>query len=620
MPSAARRKGLSDHKGCLGVRLCALLAAAVLLNVCCPAASLAEADHVVVGNPTPMRGEFFTELWGDATSDIDVRQLLHGYDLIMWDEAEARWTVDPTVVVEWSWEENKAGDHVFTFILSDELTWSDGKQITAWDYAFSYLFCLSPVLEEIGARPLRIEPLAGYAEYIDEGAPLSGVRVPSDDTLVLTLNHEYLPFFYEMGLLRCNPYPISVIAPGVEVRDDGEGVFLSNIEDPDGEPLFTAELLSRTVLDPETGYMSHPSVVSGPYMLTSWDGVTAEFAVNPFYKGNAEGEYPSISRLTYTLAENDTMIDKLADGEFGLLNKVTRMDPIMDGLERMYEAGFSMTDYPRTGLFFLSFACERPTVASEAVRKAIAWCMDRDQLTEDYSGDFGVCVDGWYGIGQWMYRIAVGEITPPKGCEGIDISSLVHYVPNPDMAASLLEQDGWRLNADGLREKNGVVLDLRLLYPEGNNIVESLQPCMADILEKAGIRVTMEAVPMADLLSKWYQQEDREADMFCLGSNFYPVYEPSVHFMPDGSWAYTNLIDKKLYDAAVAMRTTRPGDVAEYMKNWFAFQKRFNDILPMIPIYGNYYVDFYRSDLVNYRIEENMTWSDAIVGAWLGEE
>ena len=222
---------------------------------------------------------------------------------------------------------------MFTFILSDELTWSDGKQITAWDYAFSYLFCLSPVLEEIGARPLRIEPLAGYAEYIDEGAPLSGVRVPSDDTLVLTLNHEYLPFFYEMGLLRCNPYPISVIAPGVEVRDDGEGVFLSNIEDPDGEPLFTAELLSRTVLDPETGYMSHPSVVSGPYMLTSWDGVTAEFAVNPFYKGNAEGEYPSISRLTYTLAENDTMIDKLADGEFGLLNKVTRMDPIMDGLE-----------------------------------------------------------------------------------------------------------------------------------------------------------------------------------------------------------------------------------------------------------------------------------------------
>ena len=124
---------------------------------------------------------------------------------------------------------------------------------------------------------------------------------------------------------------------------------------------------------------------------------------------------------------------------------------------------------------------------------------------------------------------------------------------------------------------------------------------------------------MADLLTQWYQQGDREADIFCLGSDFYPVYEPSVHFMPDGSWAYTNLIDKKLYDAAVAMRTTRPGDIAGYMKCWLSFQERFNDILPMIPIYGNYYVDFYRSDLVNYRVDERMTWSDAVVGAWLEE-
>lgn len=594
-----------------------MLAAAAMVAVLFPAASLAEEDRLVVGNPTPMRGEFFTELWGNATSDIDVRQLLHGYDLIMWDEAEARFTVDPTVVVEWSWEENKAGDHVFTFILSDEMIWSDGEQITAWDYAFSYLFCLSPVLEEIGARPLRIEPLAGYAEYIDEGAPLAGVKVPSDDTLVLTLNHEYLPFFYEMGLLRCNPYPISIIAPGVEVRDDGDGVYLCNIEDPDGEPLFTADLLRRTVLDPETGYMSHPSVVSGPYMLTSWDGVTAEFEINPFYKGNAEGEYPTISRLTYTLAENDTMIDELAAGEFGLLNKVTRMDAIMDGMERMYEAGFSMTDYPRTGLFFMSFACERPTVSSAAVRKAIAWCMDRDQLTADYAGDFGVCVDGWYGIGQWMYRIAAGEITPPKGCEGIGLDSLVHYEPDPDMAATVLEKDGWYLNDDGLREKDGVVLDLRLIYPEGNNIGELLPYCLTEILEEVGIRVTPEAVPMADLLSQWYRQGEREADMFCLGSNFYPVYEPSVHFMPDGSWAYTNLVDDTLYEEAVAMRSARPGDTAEYLRHWIAFQERFNDILPMIPIYGNYYVDFYSSYLANYRIEERMTWSDAIVGAWL---
>ena len=89
--------------------------------------------------------------------------------------------------------------------------------------------------------------------------------------------------------------------------------------------------------------------------------------------------------------------------------------------------------------------------------------------------------------------------------------------------------------------------------------------------------------------------------------------------MPDGSWAYTNLIDKKLYDAAVAMRTTRPGDIAGYMKCWLSFQERFNDILPMIPIYGNYYFDFYTADLQHYDIGSNIAWSTAINTATLAE-
>ena len=43
---------------------------------------------------------------------------------------------------------------------------------------------------------------------------LSGVRVLTNNTISITLDADFLPFFYEMGLLICNPYPISVIAPG----------------------------------------------------------------------------------------------------------------------------------------------------------------------------------------------------------------------------------------------------------------------------------------------------------------------------------------------------------------------------------------------------------------------
>ena len=34
-------------------------------------------EELVVGNPTPMDGKFFTGMWGNATTDIDVRTLVN---------------------------------------------------------------------------------------------------------------------------------------------------------------------------------------------------------------------------------------------------------------------------------------------------------------------------------------------------------------------------------------------------------------------------------------------------------------------------------------------------------------------------------------------------------------
>ena len=46
--------------------------------------------------------------------------------------------------------------------------------------------------------------------------------------LVIILDHEFLPYFFETGLLMTVPYPIDVIAPGCKVYDDGFGIYLGN--------------------------------------------------------------------------------------------------------------------------------------------------------------------------------------------------------------------------------------------------------------------------------------------------------------------------------------------------------------------------------------------------------
>ncbi len=605
-------------------------------------------DHLVVGNTTQMRGDFFTGMWGNATSDADVRDLLHGYNLVVWDSAKSMFSFNPAVVTEVMTMTDQAGDKTYALILANDLRYSDGSRINAWDYAFSFLLQISPEIAELGAVPAQTDFLLGYDAYHSgEADTLAGIRVEGTNVLVLTIRGEYLPFFYELALLRCNPYPIRVIAPGVQVKDDGKGVYLANADKNIKEPVFTADLLRETLLDPETGYRSHPSIVSGPYTMTSFDGTTAEFAVNPYFKGDENGVKPTIPTLTFTLAENGTMVEKLKNGEFGLLNKVLRKDAIDAGLALLQEDPLLVENYTRNGLSYIAFACEKPAISSVKVRQAIAWCMDRDLVTSDYAGDYGLRVDGYFGIGQWMYEAVIGASSPleapaedsspqvkeefeklQEAIKELNMDDLTVYTEDLEKAAALLDEDGWKVNEEGIREKEidgeKVTLELTMLYPEGNEIGEAFQERLVPNLEKVGIKLALEPMEMSRLLETYYKQdEDRSADMIYLASNFELVFDPSVQFIIDAdgtpNWSYTNHSDTKLYSLAVKMRETEPGDILSYLQNWLEFQKEMNEALPILPIYSNVYFDFYTNTLHDYAVGARSTWAQAIVPAYLAE-
>lgn len=599
-------------------------------------------DSLTVGSTTQMQGEFFTQAWGNATSDTDVRDLLHGYNLVRWDAAEGCFRTDESVVSGFSVGETAEGDRSYIVVLNHNLYYSDGTQITAWDYAFSFLLRISPEMKELGAAADDCPYLYGWNDYISgREKALAGIRVTAEDTLTITVHHDYLPFFYELGWLSCKPYPIHVIAPGVSVRDDGAGVYLANKDPEATETVFTAELLKKTVCDPESGYRSHPSVVSGPYTLASWDGTTATFEINPYFKGDFEGKKPLIQHLTYTLTTNETMMEELQTGKLGLLNKVTDTQAIQQGIGAVGSGAAGFSNYPRLGLSYISFCCEKDTVSSQAVRQAIAWCLDRDQVVQDYTGNFGLRADGYYGIGQWTYEILNGTLAYPvneeddpetaaayaEEWEALSLEGLTVYSADPAKAAELLEADGWKLNEQGIREKETggekVTLDLTLVYPAGSRMGEMLKTLLIPNLEEAGIRLTLQEAEMPDLLAMYYRQVPRENDMFFLASNFDLVFDPSNGFETENgipTWRNTGCADETLYSLASDMRKTTPGDTLAYCKKWVEFQKRFNEVLPMLPLYSNVYFDFYTPALHDYVIQQNVGWGQAILGASLYDE
>ena len=248
---------------------------------------------------------------------------------------------------------------------------------------------------------------------------------------------------------------------------------------------------------------------------------------------------PTIEKIKFVVADNDTLIQQLADGELHLVNKVTYGQTILDGLQNGGELGIRSQPYPRIGLSFLTFTYDWPTVHDKEVRQAIAWCMDRDLLGSLYCGSaeggqsFSTRVDGYYGIEQWEYKLLKGEISYPvnfldqvtlpqvltKDGEEEDLTKkyknryvetqedyekaiaawqaladewkdkLVKYTVDLSKAKKLLEKAGWTLNRNGdpftegvddvrckkMDDGSLVALDLKMMYPEGNHMAELMQ-------------------------------------------------------------------------------------------------------------------------------------------------
>ena len=131
-------------------------------------------------------------MFGYDTADIDVRALIHGDNLVNWDQNQGIYLIEETVVENVMVMEDEIGNKTYLLGLYDDLCYSDGTPITAWDYAFSILLMMSHEIEEIGGKIYRSEHLLGSAEYLTGELPfLTGVGVIDDHQLAITLDHNF---------------------------------------------------------------------------------------------------------------------------------------------------------------------------------------------------------------------------------------------------------------------------------------------------------------------------------------------------------------------------------------------------------------------------------------------
>lgn len=598
-------------------RIAWILIVSLFLGLCQPCFAARKYSALNVGTTTPFSGNFFSGVFGDNISDMDVQYLVHGCSPVYWQPKDGSFMYDSHVVSGSQYNDDAAGNRTFFLNFQNDMKFSDGSAITAWDYAFTWLLLCSGEMAEVSGNTGIMPEILGCEDYrAGKTDVFQGIRVYSDDLMSVTISKDYRPYYYEISVLDISPYPISVLAPGCRVKDDGKGAW---IEGP-----FDADLLRKTLTDPETGYLSHPSVCSGPYVITSYDGETVRMTVNPYNKGNQNGQKPRIENLEYSVCKNENMLQELISGKVDLLPRCTRKEVIGRGVELVSQGELAMDSYPRSGYSFFSFCCERDTVAETEVRKAISMCLDKQAIVEEYVGDYGLPVEGDYGIGQWMYQDLYPD-NPRDGTEDTE-EETADETDRVGPAIAMLEAAGWLPDEDGIRckEINGqkVRLDLKVIYPEGNQIGTLIEPCFAVYLKEAGIGLEAEAVAMDELLKRYYRYTERNCDMIYLATNYSIVYDPVDDFDPNENDTVSNttgLKDRELYDLALEMRRTEPGDTATYNTRWTAFQARWKELMPAIPVYSNTYYDFYARTIQDYEGIAVNGWAEAVVGAYLGD-
>lgn len=601
-------------------------------------------EKLVIGSLTAPNGAFSTEMWGNNTVDIDIRAMLHAYDTVTLTQNHGL-VINTNVLKSVQVGYPESGQAVYLLDFSDQLRYNDGTPIAAKDYAFSLLLGGAPEIEAIGGTRQGRSHINGYTEYaLGLSDSITGVRMVSDHELVLYVSGDYLPYFYGYAMVSMKPLPISEIAPGCDVRDDGNGIYIAMADDaatidaaglPYTPGVFSAEMLAETMLNAEHGYLSHPSKTTGPYSLLDYDadaGVV-NFVINEHFIGNYEGQKPHIEFVEYRTLHPDTMVSDLIEGRVDLLNKMTDSSLVAEIMTAQKpDRGISQGSYLRTGFAFLAFACEDETVSSLAVRRALAMGIDKDAFIEQYLPGSALKVHGYYGLGQWMATYTGSDPDDP-----IDVAGALESLAMPvdlDAANAMLDADGWVYDATGApypgegpryrKTDDGYApLALRLALTEENDIAAGMGEMLGEVTAQLGIGLDITEMAFPQLLAHYYRQEERTYNLFFMASNFNYIFDPYYDFHTadefQGMLNTSGLRDEELMARAFELRQTPPAEMDEYIEDWLHFQERFVEVLPLVPLYSNVYFDFYTETLQNYNITLHSSWAQALPYAYFGE-
>lgn len=644
--------------------LALLLAVVMVLTMVACGEGKKKADgQVVIGTSTEASGDWAYSAFvrNPNATDKAVMTLTDDMTTVESDQ-HGDYGINKTVVKSYERIEEENGNVTFKFVINDGLKFNNGEAVTAENFVAWTMFVTSPAGKEMGVVSATYNMLPGGLAYRNgETNVLSAVRLYDEKTFSITIaktgedgETSYLPYYYDITYAAMQAVNLTYwFGEGWSVKDDGEGVYFVNA---DGKE-FTAETVGETVTAGR--FATGNRVTAGPYNLVSFDQSSREIVleVNENYNGNFEGQKPGIQKLVIVKTSEDTVMDMITTGQIQIYSQIadgSEVNAVMD----LIDAGTinsSTSQYDRAGYGYFGFACDLGPTQFTEFRQAIAYLLDRVEFAQTFCKGWGSVVHGPYCTAFTM--------TAKTDIE----KKINHYDYNPEKAVELLKQAGFVYNADGsdyvdgsgevryakvteeqakyYENFNKVLADGTILMPatinwassEGNAVSALLSTMLAnsDATKAAGVSIVKTEMTFPELLNYMYRQDAYGVggdysmptyNMFNLATGYNGgVYDESYNWTTDPEYIEQGYNVQHLYDEQLDKLSmdmvygVEPSDEATYLDLWEKYIIRWNELLPMVPLYSNIYVTVYPNTIDNYAEDSFWGFERAILYAnWVG--
>ncbi|MDO5417351.1 MAG: peptide ABC transporter substrate-binding protein [Lachnospiraceae bacterium] len=316
------------------------------------------------------------------------------------DDGEGNAVLVPGQAESWEKTPNEDGTVTYVFKMRDGIKWSDGKDVTAGDFEYSWKRLANP--ETTSDYCYMIDMIKGYAEVADGSADPDtlAVKAIDDKTLEVVLTYD-CPYFEEVLAF---PAVLPVRQDVVEGND-------------------------------EWTYDAANYISNGAYRMKEWSH-------NAYILTEKNENYYAVDELgpetiKYTLLDDENaMLAAYKSGELDFIQSVP-----MDELPNYLASGeLDIKEY--LGTYYVCFNTEDEVFSDPRVRKAFSLAIDRHYIVENVSQSGEVPASGYVPAG-------VSDAEGPSGDDfrtvGGDYYGVAEedYEKNCEEARALLAEAGY---------------------------------------------------------------------------------------------------------------------------------------------------------------------------------